>query len=65
MPTWEEARLLASVRSEIGGLLGLDVLYTDADLVRSRYLDLLTKAGREPVEYSGPATPQQLTLDKI
>ena len=62
MPTAAEAQLLARVRREVGALLGLEVAYTDADAVRARYLDLMTKAGHAPIEYSGPAELAQLSF---
>jgi 3'-phosphoadenosine 5'-phosphosulfate sulfotransferase (PAPS reductase)/FAD synthetase len=41
LPTWQEAELLAAVRSEVATLLGLDIQYTDAASVRGRYEELM------------------------
>lgn len=62
IPTWPEAQMLASVRSKICTLLGLPMLYIDAGQIRARYAELMTKAGHEPVEYTGERAPQQLSF---
>lgn len=62
MPTEAEARLLARVRREVGALLGLPMLYTDAESVRERYRELMTEAGHDLTEYSGPAQLAQLSF---
>jgi len=41
VPTREEADLVASVRREVGNLLGLQVKCTDADAVLARYAELM------------------------
>jgi len=41
MPTPAEADLLASVRREVGGLLGLPIRYTDGEAVHGRYAELM------------------------
>lgn len=56
MPTAAEARLLASVRREIGALMGLEVSYTDAASVLDRYAELMAA---RPV---GQAAPVQLEM---
>lgn len=62
MPSPAEAALLAIVRREVGALLGLEMHYIDADSVRARYATLMTEAGREPTEYTGPAPLAQLSF---
>ena len=56
MPTAAEARQLATVRREIGALMGLEVYYTDAASVLDRYAELM--AGRP----EGQAMAVQLGL---
>ncbi len=47
MPTRQEAQLLASVRSDVADIVGLDIKYRDADGVLGRYEDLMReKAAR-------------------
>ena len=62
LPTLAEAQQLASIRQQIGVLLDLPVLYTDAESVRARFFDLMQAAGRAPVEYQGMATLRQLAF---
>jgi 3'-phosphoadenosine 5'-phosphosulfate sulfotransferase (PAPS reductase)/FAD synthetase len=54
VPSYAEAILLAGVRAEIGGLLGLDVLYTDPADIILRYETLVAeKAAREAKKGKG------------
>ncbi|MBO0947333.1 phosphoadenosine phosphosulfate reductase domain-containing protein [Fibrella forsythiae] len=41
MPTYEEAQLLASVRSQVAALQGIQVGFTDADNILDRYAQLI------------------------
>lgn len=43
MPTVPEAKLLAHVRSTVGALMGIPVLYTTAGDIRQRYAELMAK----------------------
>jgi len=45
MPTQAEAKLLASVRNTVASATGLTIDCTDADSIRERYADLLTRKG--------------------
>lgn len=62
LPTHAEAQQLARIRQQIGALLDLPVLYTDAASVRARFRELMQAAGRAPVEYEGMATLRQLAF---
>ena len=41
IPTWDEAQLLAEVRSEVAGAVGIEISYTDAASIRGRYEELM------------------------
>jgi len=43
MPTTEEAALIAKVRCEVAGLLGLEIGYRDADSVMNRFAELMAE----------------------
>lgn len=43
MPTVPEAKKLAEVRSTVGALMGIEVLYTTAGDIRARYKELMEK----------------------
>ena len=41
IPTWDEAQLLAEVRSEVAGAVGIEISFTDAVSIRERYEELM------------------------
>ena len=41
IPTWDEAQLLAEVRQEVSGAVGIEISYTDAASIRGRYEELM------------------------
>jgi 3'-phosphoadenosine 5'-phosphosulfate sulfotransferase (PAPS reductase)/FAD synthetase len=54
IPSFDEARLLCDVRQEVGGILGIPVLYTDPCALIARYAELMeVESKKAPVKVAG------------